>query len=227
MPIHRNLTISLTLAGAVACGIASLPARAADADGAFAAAIGWQVARDEDGPGARDLRPTTKPGPSYGQRPHVTLRPSSPVVRIGAPISFEVGSSVNGFGHIYVLSASGRVQVWVENVPIAAGQHLVFPAGSIGIRAAAPAGREDLMLIVTKNRIDGFFGYGTTREPRVLDYGHQSFKQALTAKFIDLPHRQWGYARTSVQVVEGVGSSGAWGWSDSQPGNLWAGQWED
>lgn len=224
MPIHRSFTICLTLASAVACGAAYLPVLAADVDGPLGAKAGWQTVRDE---GARDLRPTAKPHPPQGQRPYVTLRPSTPVVPIGAPISFQVSSSVNGYGHIYVLSASGRVQVWMENVPIAAGQRLLFPTGDMGVRAAAPAGREDLMLIVSKNRIDGFFGHGSTRSPRVLDYSHQAFKQALTAKFIDLPHRQWGYARTSVQVVHGgSGPDGSWGWSSRSP-NAWAGQWED
>src|SRR5262245_43132018 len=81
MPIHRSFTVSLTLAGAVACGAAYLPALAADVGGSPGAKAGWQTVRDE---GARDLRPTAKPNPSQGQRPHVTLRPSTPVVPIGA-----------------------------------------------------------------------------------------------------------------------------------------------
>jgi hypothetical protein len=223
MPTRSSFAVALSLASlaaAVAC--TGTMARAEDL-GAKAQTMAQ----------ARDLVPApVTPGASVGQRPVVTLRPSAPAVRVGAPISFEVGSSVNGYGHIYVLSASGRVQVWMENAPIAAGQRLVFPTGDIAILAAAPAGREDLMLIVTKERIDGFIGRGATRSPRVLDLDHQSFKQALSAKFIDLPHRQWGYARTSVQVVDRAASGTGWGWgtdfrSDAAPsGGLWSGQWE-
>jgi hypothetical protein len=223
MPIRSRLTaplaLPLALAGAlVAAGFPAL-AHAADIDGApFGEAD------------MRDLRPTpSRPGGGVGQRPRVTLRPSSPVVPVGAPISFELGTSVNGFGHIYVLSASGGVQVWMENVPIAAGQRLLFPIGGTGIEAASPPGREELMLIVTRERIDGFLGYEGTRTPRLLEYSHGPFKRALTAKFVDMPHRLWGYARTSVQVVERSGSAPPWGWPDGgtqRPADIWAGQWE-
>jgi hypothetical protein len=171
-----------------------------------------------------------KPASSPVKRPDVTLRPSASAVAVGAPISFEVASSINGYGHIYVLSASGRVQVWMENVPIPAGQGLVFPIGSMGIKAAAPAGHEELMLIVTKSRIDGFFGRKAMNAPRVLDYTHHAFRQALAAKFMDRPHQEWGYARTTVQVVERVASGPAggpaWGWNSDAAPSFWAGQFE-
>jgi hypothetical protein len=219
MPIRNSRTIALALAGALAAGGLVPSARATEAGGA--------PAPEAD---VRDLRPApSKPG-GAGQRPVVTLRPSSPVVPVGAPISFEVGSSVNGFGHIYVLSASGRVQVWMENVPISSGRRLLFPAGAAGIEAVAPAGREELMLIVTRDRIDGFLGYEGTRIPRLIDYDQRAFKRALTEKFVDLPHRQWGYARTSVQVVERSASAPPyWGWpkgGTQPPSDTWAGQWE-
>ena len=217
MPIRNPFALTVTLAGSIVCGGLLASAYAADAS---------------RGPKAdmRDLRPTpTKPGPVLAKRPEVTLRPSAPTVPVGAPVTFEVSSSVNGFGHIYVLSASGRVQVWLENAPIGAGQRLIFPTGEMGIKAAAPAGREDLMLIVTRDRIDGFFGHAGTDVPRVLDYSHATFKKKLTAKFIDLPHQQWGYARTSVQVVDRLASGSGWGLGSSTghaPADLWAGQWE-
>jgi hypothetical protein len=227
MPIRTTFTIALTLAGAViASGGAFAPAEAGDRDATRDLKSGWDTARDERIE-QRDLVPgpaPIRPGAGAARRPAVTLRPSSPVVAVGAPISFQVSSSVSGFGHIYVLSASGRVQVWMENVPIPAGQRLLFPTGGMGIRAAAPAGREDLMLVVTRNRIDGFFGYETTHSPRVLEYSPHAFKQALTAKFVDRPNREWGYARTSVQVVDrstqGPAWGSTWGWS---PSDL---QWE-
>jgi hypothetical protein len=214
MPIRNPFTLTVALAGAIACGGLVVPAGAAD------------VRPNAD---TRDLKPT--PGrPPAGKRPEVTLRPSTAVVPIGAPVTFEVSSSVNGFGHLYVFSASGRVQVWLENAPIAAGQRLVFPTGETGVRAAAPPGREDLMLVVTRERINGFFGYEGTDVPRVVDYSQATFKKRLTDKFSDLPHSQWGYARTSVDVVERLASGPGpwWGLSsgDHAPPDLWAGQWE-
>jgi hypothetical protein len=215
MPIRNPFILSVALAGTMACGSLLAPAHATDASAGNA--------------DVRDLTPTPTRPAAVAKRPEVTLRPSEPVVPIGAPVTFEVSSSVNGFGHIYVLSASGRVQVWLENAPIGAGQRLTFPIGETSIKAAAPAGREDLMLIVTKDRIDGFFGYEGTDVPRLLDYSQATFKRKVRAKVADLPHHRWGHARTSVRVVEPVASNSGWGLgagSGNAPSNLWAGQWE-
>jgi hypothetical protein len=218
MPIRSPLSLTVALAGAIACSGLLASARARDAD------------RDPD---MRDLKPVPARPAAVAKRPEVALRPSASVVAIGAPVSFEVFSSVSGFGHLYAISPSGRVQVWLENAAIPAGRHLIFPIGDTGIKAAAPAGREDLMLIVTKERINGFFGYDGTDVPRVLDYSQAAFKKKLTDKFIDLPHGQWGYARTSVQVVERLASGSGWGLgagAGTAPTNLWtdlwAGPWE-
>jgi hypothetical protein len=102
----------------------------------------------------------------------------------------------------------------------------------MGIKATAPTGREDLMLIVTRDRINGFFGYEGTNVPRLLDYSQAAFKKRLTERFDDMPHAQWGYARTSVDVVERLASSSGWGVGAGSgsganaPASLWAGQWE-
>jgi hypothetical protein len=220
MPIRTRSTLAIVLAGALAAGIPFNTAHAADLDDA-----GFE---DAD---MRDLRPAAPPKPGGGaaHRPLVSLRPSSTVVPVGAPISFEVGSSVSGFGHLYVISASGRVQVWMENAPIAAGQRLSFPAGGPGIEAAAPPGREDLMLIVTRDRIDGFFGYEGTRTPRLIDYRPEAFKRELSSRLGDLPHRQWGYARASVQVVARTAAAPAWGWDTGAPKgspDVWDRHWD-
>jgi uncharacterized protein DUF4384 len=226
MPTRSTLTLALVLAGII-CGAALVRvahAGAADLEDLFAP--GWM--RGEVPVEPRDLVPDpgpARPGHGPAKRPLVTLRPSAPVVAVGAPISFEVGSSVNGFGHIYVISPSGRVQVWVENMPISAGQRLVFPTGRMGIRAAPPEGREELILIVTRRRIDGFLGLDTTSSPRELSLEPHAFKRALTEMFIDRPHREWGYARTSVQVVDRSNSDSPWRWG-AGGSNAWADRWE-
>jgi hypothetical protein len=194
MPI-RNIACTTILAGALACGGLSLSAvHATDLNG--------------KAPLTRDLRPGPGPQGHHKARPRVTLKPSSPVVRIGAPVSFELGSSIDGFAHVYVLSASGRVQVWMENVPVSAGQHTMFPARG-QITATAPAGRDDIVLVVTRERIRGFLGYGPVRTPRDLDYDAASFKQAVKERFEDLPLRDWGYAHVPVQVVSRTRPSGS------------------
>jgi len=212
MPIRNIFACTIF---ALACGgLSAIPSYAGDNTGARPSAQ-WQPVfdfNDEDGE-TRDLRP----GPDRpAGRPRVTLRPSSPVVRVGMPINFELGSNMNGFAHVYVVSASGRVQVWMENAPIAAGNSVLFPTRG-SITAAPPTGREDILLVVTRDRINGFLRYGSTRAPRDLDYDPVSFKQAVKDKFEDLPRRDWAYARSLVQVVNRGGpAGGVWDWDSGE-----------
>jgi hypothetical protein len=206
---------TMLFAGALACGSLVAPSQAAERPASSAPQ--WQPVfdlgdDDDERAQTRDLRPS--PG-RPGARPRVTLRPSSPVVRIGMPINFQLGSSVKGFAHVYVVSASGRVQVWMENVPIDAGEHVLFPTRG-SIKAAPPAGRDDIVLIVTKDRINGFVGYRTTRTPRDLNYNPVAFKRAVRDRFTDLPRRDWGYARTLVRVVNRAGPDGDWDWDSDE-----------
>jgi hypothetical protein len=200
--MHRTIACTTILAGTLVCGgLSATSAHAFDFK--------------DEAPLTRDLRPGSS-GPGHQKaRPRVTLKPSSPVVRIGAPINFELGSNVDGFAHIYVVSASGRVQVWMENVPISAGQQTPFPTRG-RITAAEPTGRDDIVLIVTRERVKGFLGYGPVRTPRDLDYDAGSFKQAVRERFEDLPLRDWGYARTLVQVVNRASSSSEWDWDSGE-----------
>jgi Domain of unknown function (DUF4384) len=151
----------------------------------------------------RDLRPVTPDDQGQARRPKVSLIPNAEVVRIGDTISFSVRSSIDGYGHLYVLSASGRVQLWVENSPIEAGRTVMFPSGAMGVRASAPAGRDQIVLVVTKNRMKGFAGRETTLSPQRLDLDHAEFKQALDAKLGSLPKRSWAAEGATVRVVEG------------------------
>jgi hypothetical protein len=213
MPVRNTFARTTILAGAFACsGLAFSSSYAAEPPAGLDRAF---EVKDERPSGTRDLRPG--PGtPDYRkERPRVTLKPSSPVVRIGAPVSFELGSDVDGYAHVYVVSASGRVQVWMENVQIAAGRHKLFPARG-QITASAPAGRDDIVLVVTRERIKGFLGYGPIRTPRDLDYDPATFKQAVKERFEDLPRRDWGYARTLVHVVSRTRPGSEWDWDSGE-----------
>jgi hypothetical protein len=227
MPIRSNLAMALILTSAIACGFA-IQAQAQSTG--FIHLVKQDDDDDDDddrgGEKKRDLRP--EPDYDHKGRPRVHFAPNAKVVPVGNWINFRISSSVTGYGHIYVMSASGKAQVWMENVPIIGGRRLVFPVGSrLGIQAQPPAGREDLMLIVTRKRIKGFFGYETTRTPSTLeDYDHKSFKAALTAKFIKLPKHQWNFARTSVRVVDRSPTGPNWGWGKTDP-YYWEGQFDD
>jgi len=151
-------------------------------------------------------RPSYRPD-DFQAATSVVLRPGPHAeIEIGAPISFEVSSGRNGFGHLYVLSASGRVQLWMENVPVEASQSFRYPFDGLTIHASAPKGVDHVVLLVTRDRIDGFKGQRTTYTPSILHYTHTGFKRALEAKFIDIPRTQWTYAQSRVRVVESCGT---------------------
>jgi hypothetical protein len=218
MPIRFNLAMALTLTGAIICGFA-IQTRAESPPYIHLAQ------QDDDDDDDDDDDKKRRPEHAYKGRPRVSLTPNAKVVPIGGWVNFQLSSSITGYGHMYVMSASGKAQVWMENVPIIGGRRLIFPVGSrLGIQAEPPAGREDLMLIVTRKRIKGFFGYETTRTPSTVDYDHKSFKAALTAKFVKMPKHLWNFARTSVRVVDRTGPT--WGWGKAGPG-YWEGQFDD
>jgi hypothetical protein len=53
------------------------------------------------------------------QSPNVAIEAvGSPFVRIGHAVELDLQSDQDGFAHLYVLSASGKVQLWTENLPI-------------------------------------------------------------------------------------------------------------
>lgn len=180
------------------------------------------IASDTD---ARDLKPFQANRPS-GQRPQVSMRATQQTVAIGDAIGFEVRSSIDGYGHLYVLSASGRVQLWMENVPISGGRTHQFPHGQLGIKASAPAGREDVVMVVTRARLDGFGGRRTTSTPQRLSMDHDDFKQALDRKLADLNNRDWGATRSVVRVVENRQNSFNQVFSNNSQGSSpWSWMW--
>lgn len=157
----------------------------------------------------RPWRPSQRPGyipEDYEAATAVSLRPGPHAeIEIGAPISFEVSSGRDGFGHLYVLSASGRVQLWMENVPIEAHQSFRYPFDGMTIHATAPKGIDHVILLVTRDRIDGFRGRRTTHTPSGLNHTHAGFKRALEAKFMHMPRTRWTYAQSRVRVLDRCG----------------------
>ena len=58
----------------------------------------------------------------------------APPVRIGDELGFTLSSSEAGYGHLYLLAASGAVLVLAENLPLAAGAQTAFPQPDAGFR---------------------------------------------------------------------------------------------
>jgi len=150
--------------------------------------------------GDRDL--TIAPGrPPRQAALNVSLTPTTAqVLTIGSPIGFSLGATAKGYANLYALSASGKVQLWLENVPIKAGRALSYPSAGV-IRATPPSGDEQILLVVTREPFDGF-GHGAVRSPLVLQYTHAEFRQAVAAKVDRLPRGNWALTELIIRVED-------------------------
>jgi hypothetical protein len=133
---------------------------------------------------------------------NVSLIPLMPsVVPVGAPIGFNIGATANGFANLYVLSASGQVQVWLENVRINAGRMISYPSSNLAIQATPPGGDDQVVLVVTRAPLPGF-ARGVVRTPLTLQYSHRGFWRALGQKVRALPPGTWAKAEVTVRVED-------------------------
>ena len=169
-------------------------------------------AQDARPPGQRDLnvevtRPQARPflrRPAHSAsrlRPvQVSLMPVGPsTITVGDPIRFRMLSLANGFGHLYVLSASGRTQVWLENIPVRAARPIRYPLAGKTVRASPPAGDEKIIFVVTRRPFDGFSGHGTNI-PFDLQFTREALRTNLEQKLAALPRADWGFAEIGIRV---------------------------
>jgi hypothetical protein len=136
---------------------------------------------------------------------NVSLIPTMPsVLTIGSRFGFRLKSTADGFGHLYALSASGKVQLWFENVPVRRMHTVSYPSSGLELRAAPPAGDETIIFVVTRDRLDGFAGRGTTRSPLALQYAQGAFNDALAQKTSTIERTQWASVSSMIRVSEQV-----------------------
>lgn len=160
----------------------------------------------------RDLSPRPDNGfgydqmsPDYGstKRPAASIRSlTGRKVHEGDEVRFEIKSNRDGYGHVYVISASGRAQLWMENVPLKAGRKLRFPDGDYTINATGPEGKDKIVLIVTRTRLNGLLGRETTDIPEDIDLDRGEFREAIETMMRRYPRTDWTWAHTFVEVVE-------------------------
>lgn len=145
------------------------------------------------------------PAPAaYSEPVQASLTPIGPsTLAIGEPIQFKMATLSEGYGHLYVLSASGRSQLWMENVPVHAGVPISFPRSGQIVRATPPAGNEVVLFVTTRARIHGFIGGGSTSlTPYDLQYSRDAFRNALQAQLDALPRNDWAIAELNIRVQE-------------------------
>jgi len=147
-----------------------------------------------------------------GRRPHrpapvrpveVSLTPvGSSTISIGQPLQFKVVSLAESYGHLYVFSASGRTQLWMENVRLHAGVRYIYPTRGQIIRAAPPAGDDTVLFVATRYRIAGFLGGArTSTTPFDLQYTHEGMKAALQSQLDALSRNDWAIAETTIRII--------------------------
>ncbi len=161
---------------------------------------------------AKDLTVEQGASPSHHQHhgryaPHavqVSLTPIGPsTLAIGEPLRFKMVSLSNGYGHLYVLDASGRTQLWLENVRLRAGRPIIYPrSGNNIVRASPPAGDDTVIFVATRERVDGFAGAGSTTTPLDLQYTQEGFRAALQQKLAAAPRDDWAFAEIKLRVHE-------------------------
>lgn len=153
----------------------------------------------QDGSGAQDVHPGPR---SKGTK--ITIKSlAGSTVEAGNTVGFRIKSNAPGFVHLYSVNASGRIQLWMENVPIEAAEPLSYPSDPrMKIKATPPGGKDRVLVILTKSRLDGFQGRRTTRVPEDIEMGQASFLKHLKELMSDVPRAQWTWAETSVKVVE-------------------------
>ena len=130
----------------------------------------------------------------------MTVGPS--ILSIGEPLGFRMASlACEGYGQLYVLSASGRSQLWLENVRLHTGQPIEYPSPGFIVRATPPAGDETVLFVVTRTPFHGFVG-GTSATPFDLQYTHDGLRAAIQERLDAMPRSDWAIAEVSVRVQE-------------------------
>jgi len=167
-------------------------------------AAGRPASRDLSLEAAKHARPVasevslTEAGPMFA-----SVMPTTPsVLPIGARLGFRMVSTADGYGHLYVLSASGKTRIWFENRRLRAGRPLGFPGGAFEVRATPPAGDDTVVFVVTRDRIDGFAAGRATAGPRILEISRDGFDAALEQKLRAFAPPDRASARAVVRVVD-------------------------
>ena len=129
----------------------------------------------------------------------------APPVRIGEALGFSLSSSADGYGHLYLLNASGGVVALAENLPLAADAQTAFPPPGAGyvFRATPPAGIERVLFVATRQPFAGLAGGAAAAGPAQLPVGARAFIERLNAATAALPAGGWALAEERIEIVDG------------------------
>jgi len=129
----------------------------------------------------------------------------APPVRVGDEVGFTLSASEPGYGHLYLLNASGAVLMLAENLNVAEGAQTTFPTPGSGFtfRASPPPGVERILFLVTRQPFRGFGG--GVEGPAQLPVTARQFVMDLNAATARLPVKGWALAEARIEVVPAQG----------------------
>lgn len=132
----------------------------------------------------------------------VSLVPTVPVpIRLDTSLGFRLSSSTAGYGSLYVIDPSYRVQVLAENLPVAAGS-LEYPSSQgFTLRAAQPVGFNRAIMLVTRQPFRGFSSDATLTTPVELAIDGRNFVRQLNEATSTLPQLSWAADEVCLRVV--------------------------
>ena len=157
----------------------------------------------------RESRPTAEPlvgGILYqpAEQPFaISLVPSVPLpIRLGTTLGFRVSSGSAGYASLYLIDPAEEVWALAENIPMAAGS-VDYPSPEQGftLTAAEPLGDSRVILLVTREPIDGFSGGGTLRTAVGLALRGNAFVERLNRSTRALAPSGWAIDQITVSIV--------------------------
>ena len=131
----------------------------------------------------------------------------APPVRFGEELGFRLSTSRSGYGHVYLLNASGRVLVLTQNLPLTKDVERVFPALGEGFifRASPPAGMERVLFLVTRQPFAGFGITSGSGMPVQLPVRAHDFIRELNAATALLPDQDWALVESRIEIIASEG----------------------
>ncbi len=132
----------------------------------------------------------------------VSLVPTVSVpIRVDTALGFRLSSSTAGYGSLYVIDPSYRVQVLGENLPLAAGS-LEYPSSQgFTLMASQPVGFNRAIMLVTRQPFRGFSSDATLTTPVDLAIDGRDFVRQLNRATETLPRLAWAADEVCLRVV--------------------------
>lgn len=127
-------------------------------------------------------------------------------ISLGDELDFQLSSSIPGYGHLYLLNASGNVLVLAENMQLGAVNRANYPGeySPFTIRANPPLGTERIIFMLTLQPFAGFAQTGGVAliNPVKLNMSPEEFISTINQATLAFPTSQWALTETRVRIVQ-------------------------